>query len=113
MSPRTRPVRVSTMRWLTPRSASNGRVRASCAPVCPTNGRFWADLNGEAASARKGRKPALRAGLRHLEPKRAKGLEPSTLSLGSVPRPAWLSQNLGNKPKPTRSDPLEPAPAGG
>src|SRR4051812_28526710 len=42
---------------------------------------------------------------------RAMGLEPTTLSLGNTPRPAWLSQILAVKPKRCRCEPLQPAPA--
>ena len=39
------------------------------------------------------------------------GLEPTTPSLGNAPRPAWLSQIRGAKPKRCRWEPLQPAPA--
>ena len=40
------------------------------------------------------------------------GIEPTTLSLGSVTRGAWLSGIRAAKPKRYRSKPLETAPGG-
>jgi hypothetical protein len=58
-------------------------LRASCAPVCATNERIQADQSGIEAVALRSMKPAEEAGFRDTETKRAMGLEPTTLSLGS------------------------------
>jgi hypothetical protein len=63
-----------------------GRSRVACAPVgrqSAPNGAVSSGLERQRRTAQEGAKPAAGAGFGLIQRKRAMGLEPTTLSLGS------------------------------